>query len=67
MLSAQRIKELLETPEMPDQEAEDVRDALTAFVRKALDQFIYEINNQTYGPRKIEWDKSYSKNGSAFI
>ena len=46
MLSPERIKELFEDTKMSDEEAEEIRDSLTAFVRKALDKWIQgDINN----------------------
>lgn len=64
MLSIPRIKELFEAPEMADQEAEEIRDALAAFARKVLDQWIYQTNNSTYGfyrKKKAGRDSQYSR------
>jgi len=46
MLSPERIKELFEDTSMSDKEATEIRDSLTAFVRKVLDKWIQgDINN----------------------
>ncbi len=46
MVSIERIKELFEDKTMSDQEAKEIRDSLTAFVRKVFDKWVHvEINN----------------------
>jgi len=42
MLSPERIKELFEDTRMSDKQATEIRDSLTAFVRKVLDKWIQE-------------------------
>ena len=46
MVSIERIKEIFEDKDMSDEEAKEILDSLTAFVRKAFDKWVQEeINN----------------------
>jgi hypothetical protein len=40
MVSIERIKELFEDKEMSDEQATEIRDSLTAFVRKVFDRWV---------------------------
>ncbi len=50
MVSVERIKEIFEDKDMSDEQATEIRDSLTVFVCKVLDQWIQDGSFQSEQP-----------------